>query len=135
MNETSITYFIQPALLCALWAAGLVLALFRIKQAPKTSLLFIAALIVFSLGAFANAYLVYSALNENIYQLLGRTAALLNLYLRYVSPISKVIGWLLLLAAFFPFNRGAPKIDSSDNNPSAPGKWEFSIKFTRKEGH
>jgi len=135
MNETSITYFIQPALLCVLWAVGLVLALFRIKQAPRTSLLFVAALIVFSLGAFANAYLAYSALNENIYQLLGRTAALLNLYLRYVNPISKVIGWLLLLAAFFPFNRQAPKMDSSDNNPPAPGKWEFSIKFTRKEGH
>lgn len=131
MDNAFLTYLIQPGVLCVLWAAGMTLALFRIKQSPKTAILFLAALLMFSFGAFANAYLIYSALNENIYQLLGRTVIYLNMFMRYMDPLSKVIGWLLLFAAFFPFNNRSPKIDGPEN-PSTPGKWEFSIKFTRK---
>ncbi|MFN8400567.1 MAG: hypothetical protein U0X74_11160 [Anaerolineales bacterium] len=124
MNNSMISYFVPVGILCMLWVAGMGLALFRIKQAPRTAILFFVALFLLSLSALANAYLIVSANNVAIYQFLGRSVFLINTILRFIEPTTQIIGWILIFAAFF-----LPASKTPKNNSSEPGKWEFSIKF------
>ncbi len=70
MNNSMISYFVPVGILCMLWVVGMGLALFRIKQAPRTAILFFIALFLLSLSALTNAYLIFSANNVAIRTLL-----------------------------------------------------------------
>jgi hypothetical protein len=127
MDNSYLSYFAPLGTLCMLWAAGLALALFRIKQAPRTAILFLIALLLFSGSAFSNAFVAYSAINTDVYQFFGRNILYINMFLRFLEPALQVIGWLLIIATFF-----FPSNKTSNDGPATPGKWEFSIKFNNK---